>query len=91
MLEYASAAPATPAHRAHSSSRRSSLPRSYGDAFGTTSSDAPACRVTATGPPSCHRSSQMAMATSTWPPSALMRNTGSESPGTKYRYSSNTP
>ncbi len=92
MLQYASAAPASRARRMHSESRTSSLPRSYGDAFGTTSRPAPDRRHTATGPPSCHRSSQIATATST--PSASevgTRNTGSVFPGTKYRYSSNTP
>ena len=38
-LQYASAAPASRARRCTRSSRTSSLPRSYGDAFGTTSSD----------------------------------------------------
>lgn len=48
---------------------------------------APDAWVTLTGPPSCQRSSQMTVATSTpW-----TRTTGSRSPRTKMRYSSNTP
>ena len=68
------------------------MPRSYGEALGTTSRPAPAAQVTATGPPSCHRSSQIAIATSTRSsPAARILTTGSTSPGTKYRYSSKTP
>ena len=71
-------APASAALFTHSSSRAPSLPRSYGEAFGTTSRPAAACLVTATGPPSCQRSSQMAIATSTAPAALLAR--GSDPP-----------
>ena len=57
----------------------SSLFRSYGDPLMTSSSPAPASRVTATGPPSCQMSSQIATATST----PCTRATVSELPGTK--------
>ena len=46
-----------------------------------------ASRQTAIGPPSCQRSSQIVIATSTpW-----SRTMGNVSPGTKYLNSSNTP
>ncbi len=48
---------------------------------------APASSAVCTGPPSCHRSSQIAMATST----PRTRATSRSSPGVKMRYSSKTP
>ncbi len=79
--------PASWARLRTSSSRVSSLSRSYGEALTESSSPAPAARAAGTRPPSCHRSSQIARATSIpW-----TRTTGIESPGTKYRNSSNTP
>ena len=53
--------------------------RSYGEPLMTSSSPAPASRVTATGPPSCQMSSQIATATST----PCTRTTVEEVPGTK--------
>ena len=79
MFTYASGQPASAARRRHSASLASLLPRSYGDALGTTSRLAPACLATETGPPSCQRSSQIATATSTGSPDpAVILTTGSD-------------
>jgi hypothetical protein len=71
--------PASWARLRTSSSRVSSLSRSYGEALTDSSSPARAERAAGTRPPSCHRSSQMARATST----PRTRTTGMVSPGTK--------
>ena len=52
-----------------------------------TTSPAPASRATLNGPPSCQTSSQMVSATST----PCRRTIVNPVPGTKYRFSSNTP
>lgn len=87
IARYAVVQPASWARLRTRSSRVSSLSRSYGEALIDSSSPAPADRAAGTRPPSCQRSSQMARATSM----PCTRTTGIESPGTKYRNSSNTP
>lgn len=79
MARYAVVQPASCARLRTSSRRVSSLSRSYGEAFTDSSSPARAERAAGTRPPSCHRSSQMARATST----PCTRTTGRVSPGTK--------
>ena len=79
MARYAVVQPASWARLRTSSRRVSSFSRSYGEALTDSSSPAPALRAAGTRPPSCHRSSQIASATST----PCTRTTGSVSPGTK--------
>jgi hypothetical protein len=83
MLTYATVAPASAARRRTSGSRTSSLFSSYGEPLTFTTRPTPACRATANGPPTCHRSSQMVSATSIGPSAVRSRSTVSVSPATK--------